>query len=121
MDRHRQVVAKEGNLQSTQQAKLFSFRLDRTTAPWAFRRGESFRTIASLELFGTLLSAMLFLPELPRGGICSGAISEAGTTDNKGNTYALTRLMPTKFPLMAFLAETAVQMGEGAQFGIGMA
>ena len=37
------------------QARWFSVALTKTTAPWAFHRGEPFRTIASLELFTSLL------------------------------------------------------------------
>ena len=88
--------------------------LDRVCAPWAYRRGEPFRTIASLELFGTLISAMIFLPRFPKGAGALGKISVGGSTDNRGNTFAVTKLMTTKFPLVAFVAEMAVQMEEGA-------
>ena len=87
--------------------------LDRVSAPWAYRRGEPFRTIASLELFGTLISAMIFLPKVPKGTGALGKISVGGSTDNRGNTFAVTKLMTTKFPLAAFVAEIAAQMEEG--------
>ena len=37
------------------EARWFAIHLDRTIAPWVFRRGEPFRQIASLELLGTFL------------------------------------------------------------------
>ena len=37
----------------------FSVKLNRSSAPWAFRSGEPFRAIASLELYATLLCTML--------------------------------------------------------------
>ena len=40
-------------------------------------------------------------------------ISVGGSTDNKGNTYAVTKLMTTKFPLVAFVAKLAAQMENG--------
>ena len=47
---------------STRDASWFSVRLTRRNAPWAFARGEPFRTIASLELMGALLGVMILLP-----------------------------------------------------------
>mgnify|MGYP000282205664 CR=1 FL=1 len=36
----------------------FMLELNRPTAPWAFSKGEPFRTVASLEHLGTLISIM---------------------------------------------------------------
>ena len=108
-----QVMSAEGNHLSTMQAPWFSISLDRFNAPWAYRRGEPFRTIASLELFGSLISAILFLPTAPKGVSTRAKVSVAASTDNKGVTYAVTKLMTTKFPLLAFVAELAVQMERG--------
>jgi hypothetical protein len=35
--------------------------LDRRNAPWAFAKGESFRTIAALELLGALVGLMVLV------------------------------------------------------------
>ena len=43
----------------TKYSRWFAIKLTRANAPWAFRAGEPFRTIASLELFGTLLCVKL--------------------------------------------------------------
>ena len=41
-----------------------------------------------------------------------GTLLVGGITDNRGNSFALTKLLTTKWPLMAFLAEMAVQLEE---------
>ena len=64
-------------------AAWFMLELNRKTAPWAYDRGEPFRAIASLGLLGT---------------------------DNLGNRFALAKLLTTKWPLSAFLAELACQL-----------
>ena len=67
-----------------------------------------FRTIASLALFATLLCVVLFGGSWPTGA--AGAVRLQGLTDNLGNTFALTRLMSSKFPLVVILAELSAQM-----------
>jgi hypothetical protein len=90
------------------EARWFSVELTRSSAPWAFSKGEPFRTIASLELFATLLCVVLFGGSWPTGA--AGAVRLQGLTDNLGNTFALTRLMSSKFPLVVIMAELAAQM-----------
>ena len=90
------------------EARWFSIDLDRKNAPWAFARGEPFRTIASLEMFATLLCVVIFGEAWPWGA--AGGLVLEGITDNLGNTFALTRLMSSKFPLVVLLAELACQM-----------
>ena len=92
----------------TGSARWFSLKLSRTSAPWAFARGEPFRAIASLELFGSLLCVMLFGDAWPQGA--EGRVALEGYTDNQGNQAVLTRLMTSKFPLVAILAEFAEQL-----------
>ena len=92
-------------------AKWFFLRLTRTTAPWAFRKGEPFRTIASLELLGSLMGLILLLDgEEDPDTRNTARLSVSGLTDNAGNRCALARLLTTKWPLMAFVAELAVQI-----------
>ena len=90
------------------EARWFSVALTRATAPWAFARGEPFRTIAALELYATLLSVMLFSGSWPVSS--SGRVRLTGTTDNLGNSWILARLMSTKFPMLVVLGELAVQL-----------
>ena len=90
------------------EARWFSVALTRATAPWAFARGEPFRTIAALELYATLLSVMLFSGSWPVSS--SGRVRLTGTTDNLGNSWILARPMSTKFPILVVLGELAVQL-----------
>jgi hypothetical protein len=86
-------------------SRWFSLKLDRHSAPWAFRSGEPFRTIASLELFATLLCVILFAPTDEDNDRPTIVIT--GTTDNRGNSFAVAKLMTVKFPLCAILMEIA--------------
>ena len=86
-------------------SRWFSLKLDRKSAPWAYRSGEPFRTIASLELFATLLCVMLFASSDDDGD--RPTIVVTGTTDNRGNSFAVAKLMTVKFPLCAILMEIA--------------
>ena len=89
-------------------ARWFSIELTRKTAPWAFARGEPYRAIAALELFATLMCIILFGDAWPAGA--SGEVKLQGLTDNAGNSFVVTRLMTTKFPLVLVLAEVAAQL-----------
>ena len=65
-------------------------------------------------MLGTLIAIVLFLEtECSGEERWRGTLSAGGLTDNKGNSFALTKLLSTKWPLMAFLAETAVQLEDG--------
>ena len=90
----------------------FSVRLNKRTAPWAFARGEPFRTIASLELLGVLLSVMVLLPlqEYQKDGGATGLITVGCGTDNQGNSFLVDRLMTTKYPLGVILVELCHQL-----------
>ena len=89
-------------------ARWFRIELTRKTAPWAFGRGEPFRAIAALELFASLVSLMVFAQGLPDDA--GAELQLSGLTDNSGNTFALARLMSSKFPLVVILAEVAAQL-----------
>ena len=83
--------------------------LTRATAPWAFARGEPFRTIASLELLGSLVSLMVLVPNTAPKGDTSAVVSLSSGTDNQGNSYLLDRMFTTKYPLGVVLMELAHQ------------
>ena len=91
------------------EAGRFSIDLSAANAPWLFCRGEPFRIISSLELLATLLGVMLFLPKNAGAG-ASGIIAGSAFTDNLGNTYAVSRLMTSSFPLCVFLMELSEQL-----------
>ena len=100
-------VKGDGN---TREAEWFSLTLTRATAPWAYARGDPFRTIASLELLGTLVSLVLLVPVEERRGDASALISMTCSTDNQGNSFLLDRLLTTRYPLGVVLMELAHQM-----------
>ena len=83
-------------------------RPDEGQRPWAFSRVEPYRTIASLELFATLVCIVSFGDAWPSGA--TGEIRLQGITDNQGNSFAVTKLMSSKFPLVVILAEVAAQL-----------
>jgi hypothetical protein len=99
------------------EARWFSVDLTKANAPWAFSRGEPFRTIASLELYATLLCIVLFGDSWPCGA--RGTVRLQGVTDNLGNTFVLTKLMSSKFPLVVVLAELSAQLrSRGMSLGL---
>ena len=95
----------------TRDAEWFAVKLNRRNAPWAFARGEAFRTIASLELLGILVSVMVLMPEGNFGSETLGTVSFNCGTDNQGNSFLLDKLLTTKYPLGVVLMELAVQLG----------
>ena len=103
-----EVRDRSGKEMTTKEARWFRLKLDRFSAPWAYRRGEPYRAIASLELLGSLISAKVFLEPEEDLAWASGSLSAGAVTDNQGNRFVLNRLMTTKFPLLAILCEFAV-------------
>ena len=97
---------------TTREAPWFSVRLNKRTAPWAYARGEPFRTIASLELLGALLGVMVLLPLQDYEGesATSGLVTLGCATDNQGNSFLVDRLMTSKYPLGVILIELSHQV-----------
>ena len=91
-------------------AEWFSVELTRATAPWAFARGDPFRTIASLELIGVLIGLVVLVPEQSRRGDAAATISMTCSTDNQGNSFLLDKMLTTRYPLGVILMELAHQM-----------
>ena len=83
----------------------------RSNAPWAFDRdGQPFRLIASLEALALLVGFMVFVP-IGDARLAGRTMAELPSwTDNRGNSFALTRLATTKFPLVCLAMELALQM-----------
>lgn len=97
-------------VEKTKDSVWFAVSLTRVNAPWAFQKGEAFRTIASLELLGVLVGLMVLMPEIRSDGVeRSGLLTLSCGTDNLGNTFLLDRLLTTKYPLGVVLMEVAHQ------------
>lgn len=93
----------------TRECRWFSVRLTRKSAPWAYLRGDPFRSIASLELVAVLISVILF----GRGSKASGssrAVALTAYTDNCGNSHVLRKFGSSKFPLSIIVMELASQL-----------
>ncbi len=86
----------------------FSLQLDRSSAPWAFDRGEAYRSIASLEGLAALLATIVFSPPTPAASDC--LLLTSGFTDNRGNRYVLSRLQTQRYPLNVITMELAAQL-----------
>ena len=92
------------------EARWFAVELNKSNAPWAFARGEPFRTIAALDFFGSLLCVVAF-GDRWSAGVC-GTLAVSGITDNSGNSYVFSKLMTSKFPLLVVLMELAAQLAK---------
>ena len=99
--------AEDGRI-STEASPWFAMELDRSSAPWAYHRGEPFRSIAALEALGALLGVVAFRKYYPRNLDTTVVVLAIG--DNRGNRYALTRLQTTKFPLCCITMELSCQL-----------
>eukprot|EP00913_Durusdinium_trenchii_P031085 g29109.t1 len=91
------------------EARWFSFRLNRKSAPWAYLRGDPFRAIASLELVGGLAAVMVFAPgsAWAEGDV---AVTLGALTDNLGNTHVLKKYASSRYPLSIIAMELASQL-----------
>jgi len=90
----------------------FFVRLDDQCAPWAYEKDRKpFRVVASLEALAVLV-AVLTLTAPVAGCSRRGSVLLPLLTDNKGNSFALTRLMSTKYPLCLLVMELAVALEE---------
>ena len=88
----------------------FAERISHLEAPWFHMAGQSYRSIASLELLATLIGVVVFqvAPYTHANFVCSAA------TDNRGNSHLTSRWLTTSFPLVAVLMELAtVLQGKG--------
>ena len=91
-------------------APWFMLTLTSKTAPWAFKKGEPFRTIAALELLGVLVGVMVLLGPDVLDGSRRGRVSLTAYTDNQGNGYLLDKMLTTKMPLAMILLELGCQL-----------
>ncbi len=89
-------------------SKWFSIQLCRATAPWAYDRGEAFKTIASLEALAALLAIILLTESCESS--TDGVLVASGFTDNRGNRYVLSRLQSQRYPLNIVIMELAAQL-----------
>jgi len=90
----------------------FFVALSEETAPWAYEKDKQpFRVVASLEALAVLV-AVITLTSPIAGSTRRGSIMMPLMTDNRGNSFALSRLMSTKYPLCLIVMELAVALEE---------
>ena len=94
-----------GFLQSQQGEVLewFSEKIDRGWAEWLFVKKDLKRIIASLELLATLIAIRLWAGR--DGSRSKGVCWVRAGTDNQSNTYAVSKMMSTKYPLTLLVME----------------
>ena len=94
--------------EGTAGCRWFSVGLSRAQIPWAYTRGDPFRSIAALELMATLLCILAFNPlECHLTGV---RISLTAATDNQSNGFLLDKMASTKYPVYLVLMEVAEQL-----------
>ena len=89
--------------------RWFAVELNRKNAPWAYLKGEPFRSIASLELTAVLVAVILFGDKLVDNSK-KNILSLTASTDNVSNTYVLQHFMSCKYPLSIVVMELAMQL-----------
>ena len=97
----------------TEEARWFSVRLSRKSAPWAYVKGDPFKTISSLELTATLLAVMVFGKDGKWRGE-RGRLAITSFTDSLVNAFAMQRFLSCKYPLSIVVMELAAQLRENA-------
>ena len=90
-----------------QHARWYSLELTKDDVPWAYARGDPFRSVAALELLATLVCLIVFSPARDAPAGCVVTLTAGG--DNRSNGFSLDRMASTKFPLYPILMEIAEQ------------
>ena len=91
------------------ESRWFSMEITREEAPWIFAKERDPQwVIAALELLASMVAIALFDPEAKRGGLSECTLT--GSTDNRGNTYIVTKLASTKWPITTLLIELSEQL-----------
>lgn len=89
--------------------RWFAIELNRRNAPWAYLKGDPFRSIASLQLCAVLAAVMLFGDRLV-DITCRNRLVLTASMDDLGNTHVLQHFMSCKYPLSIVVVELSVQL-----------
>ena len=104
-----EVTDAEGTVHTPATARWFGGEITVQDAPWVWaRKGDAQRVIAALELLASILAIMLFDPDNRRSTVCACSIT--GSTDNKGNSYIVKKMLSTKFSITPLLIELSEQL-----------
>ena len=95
--------------QTTLESRWFAMEITESEAPWIFaKERDPQRVIAALELLGSIVAIVLFDPDGTRGGLNECTLT--GSTDNRGNSYIVSKLASTKWPITSLLIELSEQL-----------
>ena len=107
------VASSDGRI-SVKDSPWFSVVLDEITAPWAYSKGEPYRTISALELLATLVALLVFHKFLAQTSDKSyakvGLSVVEGFTDSRVATHVAGHMSSTKFPLCVVAMELSAQL-----------
>ena len=94
---------------SASEARWFAAEITEEDFPWVFAKSnDPGRVIAALELLGSILSIIIFDIRPQEFTRCSCSIT--GATDNLGNSFAVSKMLSTKWPLTALVIELGEQL-----------
>lgn len=89
-------------------ARWFAFEVTKEHYGWAFAKGSPKKAIAALEMLASLVSLKLFYKpgtdKAPRNCFVTAS------TDNKGNSFIIQKMMTTKYPGLLVLMEMAEEL-----------
>ena len=104
-----EITDSEGTVHTTATARWFGGEILPQDAPWVWaKKGDAQRIIAALELLATIWAIVLFDPEGTRKASATCGIT--GSTDNKGNSYIVKKMLSTKFPITPLVIELSEQL-----------
>jgi hypothetical protein len=98
-----------GNIDKSK-SKWFSFELTETQAPWAYSKGEPYKTISALELLATTVGMTIFEKDILNDMDGDSIVQVTGHTDSQVSSNVLARGMSTSFPLCCVVMELAARL-----------
>ena len=89
----------EAGIKGYEVSPWFAVTLSQSTAPWAFWRGEPFRSITALEVMASLVAMCVFQTAAPPQAEVRGIVQMTGLTDSKVAAAVIGKGATTSWPL----------------------
>ena len=91
------------------EARWFAAEVLPSWFPWPRQKADDTqRVIAALELLGSIVAIKVFSDRWEHGA--AAGCSVTGATDNRGNSFAVTEMMSTKWPLTVLIVELSEEL-----------